>query len=116
MIAGWMLDAAVCSALELGEPRINVATLSELHRFLADRRLRANSPDGSNIVREKRSGQTVKGHAGASAFARDDATPDVHEVRHRRASGAERSSARKSNQASCEPVEAGRRRRDSKGV
>jgi hypothetical protein len=99
MIAGWMLDAAICSAIELGEPRGTVATLSELHRLLADRHLRANSPDDSNIVREKRSGQTVKGHSSATVFARGNATPDVHEVRHRRASGDERSSARKKQSA-----------------
>ena len=60
MVAAWMLDRAVCSAMELGEPRVTVAVLYDLHRLLVDRRLRANSPDGSNIVREKRNGQAQR--------------------------------------------------------
>lgn len=50
VVAAWMLDRAVCSAMELGEPRVTVAVLCALHRLLVDRRLRANSPDGSTIV------------------------------------------------------------------
>ncbi|WP_157697789.1 hypothetical protein [Caballeronia calidae] len=56
-----MLDRAVCSAMELGEPRVNVAVLCNLHRLLVDRRLRAHSSDGFNIVREKRNEQAAKG-------------------------------------------------------
>jgi hypothetical protein len=35
VIAEWMLDAAACSALLLGEPRVSVAALCNLHhRFM----------------------------------------------------------------------------------
>ena len=47
--------------MALGEPRVTVAVLCALHRLLVDWRLRANSPDGSTIVREKRNGPVAKG-------------------------------------------------------
>src|ERR1700737_487634 len=45
VVAGRMLDAAVCSAMEPGEPRVTLAALRSLHQLLADQRLRGNSPD-----------------------------------------------------------------------
>lgn len=35
-VAGWMLDAAVCSALTLGPPRGSATALAELHRLLVE--------------------------------------------------------------------------------
>jgi hypothetical protein len=69
VVAAWMLDRAMCSAMEVGEPRVTVAVLCDLHRLLVDRRLRAHSPDGSNIVREKRNGQATKGRSSTNAIA-----------------------------------------------
>ena len=34
VVAAWMLDSTECSAMELGEPRVTVAALSDLHRLL----------------------------------------------------------------------------------
>jgi hypothetical protein len=87
MIAGWMLDAAACSCMELGDPRVTIAALCSLHQLLVDRRLRGNSPDDSTIVREKRNGQAANRRSSRSAV---DTAPDEHDVRHRRASGDER--------------------------
>jgi hypothetical protein len=115
MVAAWMLDRAVCSAMELGEPRVTVAVLYDLHRLLVDRRLRANSPDGSNIVREKRNGQ-AKGRSSTTAIVCGDAAPDEHEVRQRRVAGDERGTALEGNRASCKSVDTGRRRYRREGV
>lgn len=57
-----------------------MAVLSGLHRLLVDRHLRANSPDGSNIVREKRNGEDTKGRSSTTAIASSDAAPDEHGV------------------------------------
>ncbi|CAH2784541.1 MAG: hypothetical protein CBHOC_1736 [uncultured Caballeronia sp.] len=40
MIAAWMLDAAICSAMVLGEPKVTVEALHNLHQLIADRQLR----------------------------------------------------------------------------
>ena len=34
VVAAWMLDAASCSGMELGEPRVSVAALADLHHLL----------------------------------------------------------------------------------
>ncbi|WP_243856916.1 hypothetical protein [Paraburkholderia sp. BL6665CI2N2] len=57
VVAEWMLDAAVCSAMAPGEPKVTVAALRTLHQLLADQRLRGNSQDGSNIVRRNAMGK-----------------------------------------------------------
>lgn len=36
MVAGWMLDPAVCFGMQLGEPRVTVAALRELHHRLVE--------------------------------------------------------------------------------
>jgi hypothetical protein len=116
MIAGWMLDAAVCSSMKLGDPRVTVMALRNLHQLLVDRHLRGNSPDDSTIVREKRNGQAAKRRSSKSAVVAIDTAPDEHDVRRRRASGDERGTARKGNHPSGEPADAGRRRRHAKGA
>jgi hypothetical protein len=116
VMAAWMLDRAVCSAMELGEPRVTVAALCGLHRLLVDRRLRAHSSDGFNIVREKRNGQAAKERSSTNAIASGDAAPDEHEVRQRRTSGNERGAARKGDHASCEPADTSRGRHHREGV
>ena len=116
VVAEWMLDAAVCSAMEPGEPRVTLAALRSLHQFLADQRLRGNSPDGSNIVREKRNGQGSKRRSSRSAIVAVDTASDEHDVRRPRTPGDERGTARKGNHSSGEPADAGRRRRHAKGA
>jgi hypothetical protein len=111
IVAGWMLDSVMCAGMEPGNPRVTVAALRELHQLLVERGLRGNSPDDSNTVREKRNG--YKGRS-IKSVARDS-SPDEPGVRHRRASGDERSPAYKGDELSCQTVVAGRRRR-SKGA
>lgn len=58
MVAQWMLDAAVCSAIESGERRVTLAALRNRDQLLADQRSRGKFSDGSSIVPEKRNGQS----------------------------------------------------------
>ena len=116
VIAEWMLDAAACSALVLGEPRVSLAALCNLHQLLINRHLRGNSPDDSTIVREKRNAQATKRRSGRPAVVATDIAPDEHDVRLGRASGDEPGAAFKRHQTPREPANAGRRRRASKGA
>ena len=116
MIAGWMLDAAICSAMVLGEPRVTVATLHNLHQLLVDLHLRGNSPDGSTNVREKRNGQSAKRRSSRSTVIAVDAAPDEPDVRRGRASGDERGATGKHAQASRMPVDAGCGHPDCEGA
>lgn len=59
MIAVWMLNHAVCSAMEPSEPWVIVEALCGLRRLLFEQCLRANLLEGSNIVREKRKHPTI---------------------------------------------------------
>ena len=116
MVAQWMLDAAVCSAMESGERRGTLAALRNLDQLLADQRSRGNSSDGSNIAREKRNGQSSKRRSSRSSIVAVDTTSDEHDVRGARTPGDERGTARKGNHPSGEPADAGRRRRHAKGA
>lgn len=89
VIAGWMLDAAVCSALALGKPRVDVTALCNLHQLLINRHLRGNSPDDFNIVRKKRNAQATKRRPSRPAVIATDIAPAEHAVRPGRASGDE---------------------------
>lgn len=111
-----MLDRAVCSTMELGEPRVSVAVLYGLQQMLVARRFHANSPDDFNIVREKRDEQAVKGQFSADAPVDGDAAPDEHEVRQRRTSGNERGAARRGDHVSRKPVDTGRGKRGREGA
>ena len=102
--------------MELGDPRVTVMALRNLHQLLVDRRLRGNSPDDSTIVREKRNGQAAKRRSSRSAVVAVDTAPDEHDVRRPRTPGDERGTARKGNHPSGEPADAGRRRRHAKGA
>jgi hypothetical protein len=43
VLAAWMLDAAFCSVMELGEPRASVAALADLHHLLSTLGFRRSS-------------------------------------------------------------------------
>lgn len=50
VMAAWMLDAAACSAMELGAPRVALPALTELHHLLVTLGFRADSQDDSNVA------------------------------------------------------------------
>jgi hypothetical protein len=43
VLAAWMLDPAACAGMDLGEPRVSVAALSDLNDLLSRRGLRRSS-------------------------------------------------------------------------
>ena len=45
MVPAWMLDSVACVGMKLGEPRVSVAALGELHYRLVERGLRKDSSD-----------------------------------------------------------------------
>ena len=53
-VAEWMLDRASCAHMEMGEPRVAVSGLMELHRLLTDRGFRQTSTDGLTAIQEAR--------------------------------------------------------------
>lgn len=116
LIAMWMLDAPACSAMVLGEPRVSVAALHNLHQLLVDRHLRGNSQDGSINVREKRNGQSAKRRSSRSTIVAVDTAADEHNVRCARAPGDEHGATSKRTQSSCDSADAGRRHQDCEGV
>jgi hypothetical protein len=53
MVPAWMLDPVVCVGMKLGDPRVSVAALRELHHRLVERGLRGDSSNDSTIVQEE---------------------------------------------------------------
>lgn len=53
-VAAWMLDRSSCAHMEMGEPRVSVSGLMELHRLLKDRGFRQTSTDGLTAIQEAR--------------------------------------------------------------
>ena len=111
VIAAWMLDPVACASMELGEPRVTVAALRDLHQLLIERGLRRKSPNDSNIVREKRNEYSVKDSSCNTVHA----APDDHDVRRSGAVRDERGTAHAGPRTSNQPANAGRQQR-CKGV
>lgn len=110
IIAAWMLDPVTCINMTLGEPLVNLTALRGLHQLLIEQGLRRDSPDSSNIVREKRDAYFTK--KSSSKAAVDAATPDQHSVRGGRASRAKPGAAHENTDSSDRPANSGRYRRD----
>jgi hypothetical protein len=53
LIAAWMLDPVTCTAMTVGPPRVDFATLVELHELLIDARLDKVSSEETTYVQEK---------------------------------------------------------------
>lgn len=53
-VAEWMLDRAFCADMEMGEPRVAVIGLVELHRLLTERGFRQTSRGGLTAIQEAR--------------------------------------------------------------
>ena len=80
----WILDPIACAGMALGEPRVAVSALNELHRLLIERGFRQSSLDDPIIVQE---GQDEKAADTNAAIC--GAAPAQHLVRFRKASGDE---------------------------
>ena len=80
MIAAWMLDAAACSAMEIGAPRVVVSALFELHQLLIDRDLRASFRGDSRIIHEEQNEEFAKSGSDVNRDA-NDLAPTCHCIR-----------------------------------
>jgi len=81
MVPAWMLDPGACAGMKLGEPRVSVAALRELHHRLAERGLRRNSSNDSTVVQEECDEPDLRDHSAASSSAGCDTAseqPSVH--------------------------------------
>ena len=110
-----MLDPVVCVNMTLGEPRVTVDALRELHRLLVERGLRGHSSNDSTFVQEECDEFEVRDHSTATSAAGSSAPSDQpglyfsSTVRHEPlAEGA-------SPELSGQPSDAGRRRRKPRG-
>jgi hypothetical protein len=115
MVPAWMLDPVVCVGMKLGEPRVSVAALRELHHRLVERGLQTDSSNDSTFVQEECNEFDVHNHStAASGAGRDTASeqPGVYfSSAFRDESIAEGASAELPDQ----PSDVGRRRRRSGG-
>jgi hypothetical protein len=105
--AAWILDPIACAGMALGEPRVAVSALNELHRLLIERGFRQSSLDDPIIVQE---GQDEKAADTNAAIC--GAAPAQHLVRFRKASGDESVGAQHDARPTGQPPVGGRRRRD----
>jgi hypothetical protein len=80
MIPAWMLDAAACSGMEIGAPRVAVSALFELHQLLIDHGLRASFRGDSRIIHEEQNEEFAKSDSDVNHDAHDLA-PTCHCIR-----------------------------------
>jgi hypothetical protein len=66
VVPAWMLDPVVCVSMKLGEPRVAVAALRELHDLLIERGLRESSSNDSTFVQEECNEFDVHSHSTAA--------------------------------------------------
>ena len=67
-----MLDPVVCVGVKLGERRVSVAALRELHHRLVERGLRRDFPNDSTFVREECDESDLHHHSTADSGAGRD--------------------------------------------
>jgi hypothetical protein len=82
VVAAWMLDAAFCSVMELGEPRTSVTALVDLHHLLSALGFRRSSCGVFHTDYEEQDDPSTKitfDHA--SGTPPDGTTPTEHCVR-----------------------------------
>lgn len=75
VVSAWMLDPVLCVSMKLGEPRIAVAALRELHNLLVERGLRGNSSNDSTFVKEECNEFDLQNHSAAASAVSDIAAP-----------------------------------------
>lgn len=109
-VAEWMLDRALCAGMEMGEPRVAVTSLIELHRLLTERGFRQTSTDGLTAIQEPR-------HEGITT-TRDIANADPatkHTVRYTADAGPERCGKERRCRQAGNPSDGRGRRRGEGG-
>ena len=113
VLADWMLDPATCAGMErLDAPRVDVATLRDLTRLLAERGFGRNSSCDPRIAKEVQNAQVIEvgsinGDGGASVRS-----PTQHQVRFRPTGDDESARSRESGGAPGKSPGAGGGRSD----
>ena len=74
VIPAWMLDPIVCMSMKLGEPRVAVSALRELHHLLIEGGLRGSSPNDSTLVQEECDEFDLPDHSTAASGTSSNAT------------------------------------------
>ena len=115
MVPAWMLDPVVCVGMKLGEPRVSVAALQELHHLLVERGLREDSSDDSNFVQEECNESDLRDHSTAASGAGRDTASEQPGVYLSSAFRDESIAEGTSTELPDQPSDVGRRQRRSGG-
>jgi hypothetical protein len=115
VVSAWMLDPVVCMSMNLGEPRVAVAALRELHDLLVERGLQGNSPNGYTFVQEECNESDVQDHSPAASVVGNSATSEQPGVHFSPAFRDEFLAESASIELSREPANVGRRLRNPGG-
>ncbi len=115
MVPAWMLDPVVCVGMKLGEPRVAVAALRELHDLLVARGLRGNSSDDFNFVQEECDESELRDCSTAASDADRDTASEQPGVYLSSAFRDESIAEGASTELPGQPSDDGRRRRRSGG-
>ena len=115
MVPAWMLDPVVCVGMKLGEPRVAVAALRELHDLLVARGLRGNSSDDFNFVQEECDESELRDCSTAASDADRDTASEQPGVYLGSAFRDESIAESASTELPDQPSDVGRRRRRAGG-
>ncbi len=111
ILAAWMLDPVACASMSIGEPRISVAALCDLHQLLLER-VQGYFLDSSNPVQENSSECFSQGDTPQSSAAAANPESITHDVRHSRVTADVAGATGKGTDLSRNSANAGRKRRD----
>lgn len=114
-IPAWMLDPVVCVSMTLGEPRVAVAALRELHHLLVERGLRGDSSNDSTFVQEECDEFDLRDHSTAASGTGSSATSGQLGLYFSSTIRDEPISEGESTELSGQPSDVGRRRHRSGG-
>jgi len=115
MVPAWMLDPVVCVGMKLGEPRVSVSALRELHHRLVERGLREDSSDDSTFVQEECNESDLRDHSTAASGAGRDTASEQPGVYLSSAFRDESIAEGTSTELPDQPSDVGRRQRRSGG-
>ena len=110
MVPAWMLDPVVCVGMKLGEPRVSVAALRELHCRLVERGLRRDSSNDSTFVQEECDEFKLRDHSTAASSAGRDTASEQPGVYFTSAFRDECIAERARSELPGQPSDVGRRR------
>lgn len=115
VIPAWMLDPVVCVSMKLGEPRVAVAALRELHNLLVERGLRGSSSNHSTFVQGECNEFDVQDHSRTASGVASSIASEQPRIHFSPAFRDESIAESASNELSGQPADVGRRLRSAGG-